>query len=348
MTSGTQTIGAIPGYYKHRQWNGADGSHSDEHNYTWWVDERFLPPVQFKPYPGYPGWLDGSMWTFCPGLPQLYTDKTVGLVNCATNKVFVLLAQSEFNAGVFGGEFKQTYRQLANIVTTIGRGLLRLKAGDAAGALRIWAPKGSYTGVAANSYMAVHFGLIPLTQDIRAAYQFLVNDYRIVKRVRKKCVWKDDALLTQNGVQWRWEAVAIAEVRGEVSMSELSPCDRLSLNDIPSVIWELTTYSWLVDWLIPVGNFLAAVNASNRTAGQVFAVTRMQREALWAPMNLGKYEIRGFDGSSFCKHYGPGPLNSRSVLTGLPWKFPTIQNPLGDNLSRWVTATAFLRQAVGR
>lgn len=240
-------------------------------------------------------------------------------------------------------------------VTSIAKAIVAAKRGNwrkAFGILSL-SPNEDPAGFLANSWMLYHFGISPLLSDIESAMKYMTTHYKRVKYVRAVATYKDGALIVYNNgpTSWQWSEKAIAEIRGYVDMLELSSSDRLgvTLSDIPGIAWELTKLSWICDWLLPVGNFLEAVNAHNKTQGADFAVTRMQRERLENPTKLpGILTVKNWDSKAFQVHYGPGALNSRATMSALPFHFPTIQNPLGDKLSRWYTAMAFLRQSVGR
>lgn len=354
MTSGILEYGVKQGgYYKKRTWSGNDGSRSDEHSYSYTVRESFLLPCRYRLAVSGPtgSWMNGSMFSFSPGLPQSGVNHTNSLVNCANAKIWGDLSQSKFNLGVFAGEFRESYSMICMLVRRLARGISLIRRGNWSRAFEVlasdkWRP--SMSGTAADTYMMVHFGFIPLMKDIESIYELMKHSYRVVKRVRRHCVYKDGKSITYNTVSWAWDIRAVVEVRGEVEMVELSLADRLSLFDVTEIAWELTKLSWMVDWVLPIGNFLAAVNATNKTQGARFAMTRMQREQLGAPTNGKKYEIVPFQVDAFTKLHAISSANNRVVLTALPWEFPTIENPLGDNLSRWVTSLAFLRQRAGR
>lgn len=355
MSSGNIMVGdrGVTAYYKQRIWSGNNGSTRDEHAYSYQLRESFLPPYAWA-YTFWPNfWFYQQSMTFCsPGLPHAQMDHTINLVNCATLKIQGELLQSNFNLGVFSGEFRESYGMICDIVSAFAKAIRYAKAKRFDKALAVLAMAGpkprSLTGVAANSYMMTHFGIIPLCGDIKAAYKLMTTKYRVVKRVRRHCVYKDSTIRNMNGVSWQWDLKALCEIRGDISMVEINAIDRLGLWDLASVGWEVTRLSWLVDWLLPIGNFLQAVNARNQTQCASFGVTRCQVESLTHPKPDGTFITKDVNLGAYEKYYSPGAMNSRGVEMGLPVSFPTIENPLGDNLSRWVTSLAFLRQTVGR
>lgn len=353
MTHGTTILGKQgSGFYQYRDWHGTDGSTADEHDYAYSFRESWLPSVKYA-YATRPNrWMDGSMLTFSPRLPQSSTDHTVNLINCATLKVQGELTQSKFNLGVFAGEFRESYGMICDIVTAFAKSIAYAKRGRFDKAMNVLAMAGpkprSLTGVAANNYMMWHFGILPLCNDINSFYELMLHKYKKLKHVRRCCTYKEDGSKSANSVVWHWQLKAVVEIRGDVEMIDLNAMDRLGLWDLAGTAWELSKLSWLVDWLIPIGNFLSAINAHNQTRGTMFAVTRHQKEELLDPAPTGFYIFKNFDKSSYERFCNPGAINSRYLNDALPLQFPTIQNPLGDNLSRWVTATAFLRQSVGR
>lgn len=356
MTAGDVSSGVVAGGRFHRRiWSGGDGDHSEEHGYAYQVRDSHYPPLEYG-YTFLPGyfWAD-TLFTFSPGLPQSALDRTNNLVNCATNKIQQDLSQNKFHAGVFAGEFRESYHMICAIVHSIAKAVTLAKHGKWDKAMRVLAtqggkvPPGLGTGVAANNYMMWHFGILPLLDDLKNAYEYMKSHYHKLKSVRRHCVYKETKRLEYSGVSWQWTLKALVEIRGNVEMVELSSVDRLGLNDLASVAWEVTKLSWLIDWVLPIGNFLSAVNASNQTKGTEFWISRTQSETLSDPKALAyPYAFRGNFSSGYDKYFGPGTQNSRTFVDSLPWHFPTIQNPLGDNLSRWVTAAAFLRQTVGR
>lgn len=347
MTSGTVIYGTTPGYYRKRSWSGGNGG-PGENTYSWSINNSLLIPVQYRRV-GSTNWLNGSMNTFRPTYLTV-SGASNDCLNKATQKVWEDLTQSRFNAGIFAGESRESYRMICDIVKNIASAVHFAKRGQWNKAFRFlsMSPRESHTGVAANSYMMMHFGILPLLGDLKAAYDYMRTSYKVVKRVKKMSGFKEADTKALNGVTWQREYRCLAEVRGNVEMVALNEADRLGLNDLASVAWELTKLSWIVDWIIPVGNFLSAVNAHNKTEGTEFWVTRMETTSVLRPVNSWVYEIKPFDSSAFYTLYLAGPVNTRYAMSGLPWVFPTIKNPLGDNLSRWATSAAFLRQSVGR
>lgn len=348
MTSGNITIGSIPGpYYRKKIWNGGNNG-PGENAYTYQINEASLIPVKYRVF-GATTWRNGSMNTFKPSY-SLVSGMPNDVLNKATQKVWEELAQSKFHAGVFAGEFHESYKMLSGSVRTIALAISAAKRGKWERALRILnIPLGkSAGGAAANSYMMVHFGVLPLLSDMSNMYELMKTKYKVVHHVKKSCSYREERNKTLNGVTWRNFYKCVAEIRGEVHMLELGATDRLSCYDLAGVAWELTRLSWLIDWVVPIGNFLQAVNAHNMTEGKLFWTTRMETVRLDSPKKDGSYEIEPFDLAAFQQWFLPGAQNARSQMSALPWVFPTIKNPLGDNLSRWTTSVALLRQSVGR
>lgn len=361
MTSGTQVYGQTPGYYRKRVWSGNDGDRSQEHGFYYTINESYFPAIKRKMFGT---WYNQSMFTYAPGMPTTAVNYTTNLLNCATNKVYGDLTQNRFNAGVFSGEFRDSYRMTCDIVHSVAVAIGALKKGDYAKAAHVIATQSgafgakikhvkqvarpSIGGVAANNYMMTHFGILPLLDDLKGLYDYMRNSYQVVRQVRRHCVHKEDSSILYSGVRWQWHLKALVEVRGRVVMTQLSEMDRLGLTDLATVLWEITRLSWLADWIIPVGNFLSAVNAHNKTTGDLFFVSRMQEESIDKPVLEANYTFDTWGGDAFRKVRATNSANNRSAFVGLPWEFPAISNPLGDNLSRWVTSAALLRQTIGR
>lgn len=351
MTYGNTAVGTVGnGYRRHRNWSGNDGLRSEEHAYSCTVEESFSVPVKYRAVtaPGDYPWKSGSMFNFAPGLPRVGINHTINLQNKLTAKIWDKITQSDFNAGVFAGEARESYHTIVGLLRDIGRAYHALRKKQFAKAARVLggqrlSKKGLPASIdsVADRWMWWNFGVRPMLYDIKSVYELLTKTHLVVKRVRCSASYKEHESVTINGVAWNWQLFACAAGRGEVSVPDLSVADRVGLMDPLSVAWELTRLSWLIDWVIPIGNFLEAFNASRSVNVSNFWVSRYQYEKICTPQNTGRYIIVPFDASAFRVSIG---TCDRKKFTKLPVRLPSIENPLGDNLSKWATTMALFRQ----
>lgn len=198
----------------------------------------------------------------------LGTGNTTWLANddiALIGRLRTAIAGSDFNVGIVLGEGHQTLRLIADAATRIYRGLNAAKRLDYSGAL--YALTGSHgrmpRGVrrtASNMWLELQYGWKPLVQDIHSGAEFLAQKlnfgYQQSYKVRLK---KKGGLTTTSPLYFFADAgenvcygQLIARVR-EVDVPALA-----GLTDPLSVAWELLPWSFVADWVIPVGAYLSA------------------------------------------------------------------------------------------
>lgn len=104
------------------------------------------------------------------------------------------------------------------------------------------------------------------------------------------------------------------------------------LADPASVLWERFPLSWVVDWMLPVGNFLAAVDFWRRNEG-VFVVTHIKEQVC-----AGFYPV--LDSRGYNQTWEPQSGFSyralemeRSVNTELQIPYPSLDVEVGKSLT---------------
>jgi len=193
------------------------------------------------------------------------------------NKVAKRLKGHQFNAGVFLGTFHQSFNMLYSAATNLF-GLYRaVRRGDVGGAVR------SLTSVTfarniqnpakmrnftkklrardiSGAWLAAQYGWIPLASDIyeaAGALDSLLFRREIDLRVSKR-VW---SVIDDSTSPSLWTAPAVLERKVTLFVKlEENPgtLNGLGLLDPLSVAWELLPFSFVVDWFLPIGNYLEA------------------------------------------------------------------------------------------
>lgn len=133
-------------------------------------------------------------------------------------------------------------------------------------------------------------------------------------------------------------------IRGlKLSVTEPTPLvTELGLLDVSSVAWELVPYSFVVDWFIPIGNFLSALSFVQRTTGTYSAIRRKRLQwamnpsghtfysngnpNAWFTFTVDKYTGRQYREFSNQRSTSQ-PITSASVLTAnsLPQFKPLVK-----------------------
>jgi len=195
------------------------------------------------------------------------------------------VAGSDFNLGVFLGESHQALNMIANSATRIFTGLKYLKRGNivgAAHALGAPPPKGHFTpkGVRtdmANAWLELQYGWLPLVSDAKGAAEFLAKqlEFPLVRtyKVRKR---KPIALtpVTSSLLQFKGHRETCGQIIARISEANVAQLS--GLLDPASIAWELLPWSFVADWFLPIGDYLAARSFVSSITGE-FATTKTTR-----------------------------------------------------------------------
>lgn len=193
----------------------------------------------------------------------------------------------ELNLGVTLGEFGETVDLVVGALRTVRRSYKDLRRGKPASALKTLLGfrkearrrGGAWTrdrpdpptsirdtpGVLSDKWLTYSLGLRPLLKDVESAVKVLDGQIRTSPRVftlnthmRKDVnvnrVWYYGH---QDGVQGTLTCSGRMRIR--VSDPFLYTLSQLGLTDPVTVAWELVPFSFVVDWFVPVGEYLEAI-----------------------------------------------------------------------------------------
>lgn len=123
----------------------------------------------------------------------------------------------------------------------------------------------------ANIWLAYHFGVIPTIMDIHHAMGVLVKD---APALAVQAVGKGTESFGFSGRNYDWnrsgEATTIVKLGGEVTHVNRNAmlAAQLGFTQPLSTIWEMTPFSWFVDYFVNVGDMLS--NLEPRFPGITF------------------------------------------------------------------------------
>lgn len=112
-----------------------------------------------------------------------------------------------------------------------------------------------------NLWLEYHFGWAPLLGDIHNACDVLKSN---PPAQRVTATGKAMYEFTRGRGAWDWSTVGLYETKAKISAevyvsnANLALANQLGLVNPVSVAWEVVPFSFLVDWFIPVGKFLAS------------------------------------------------------------------------------------------
>lgn len=328
MSSGTSIVGTYDGvFYKKRSWNGGDGKYSigpngkkklNFHSYGVEHDYRFATRGGAPYNQVIIAQAIGSPWASLDSMKL-------------QSKLVEAIRGHDFNLGVAVAEGKQTVNMAKDALLKIGTAFVALKRGNFALAARQFGTKTIPNSKLKPSdisgrWLELQFGWIPLLSDVKAAaeaYHKLSSPPKVdVIRVSHR-----SAVSKQTGSdQYKtWQAISLETRTITYRLTEsLSDARSLGLLDPASVAWELVPYSFVVDWFLPIGNYLENLNALPFLTGEYHMTTKY--ESSGTAQGKPPYTI----GASAQRYYS---ISNRGARTsGLQAATPSFK-PLEKSLS---------------
>lgn len=220
--------------------------------------------VKHNTFPSYIQKLEGAF-----ACDRTYTGMWVGapdsnLQVATRNKAFAKLQQSDFGTGVFLGELGETinllrhpFRELASLLSS-----------------KTWrdAVKGS-----SSAWLQVRYGVMPLYRDIMSLHELLLKKaaaqhLKLLKR-RSKLLSPPTVTVTSRshgdlGFYWtrvQKDTISVKSVSTVHYYTSMNAWMRtlqvwgLSPYQVPEVAWELISLSFVVDWIVRIGDWLSAI-----------------------------------------------------------------------------------------
>jgi len=184
------------------------------------------------------------------------------------NELLKRIKDADVNLGVAMGESLKTADFISSSMVKVVRSYQLLKRGRVSESLRTltgahqrdWR---DIPGALSNNWLAYSYGLKPLLNDVYGACKALEKSWRPrvpIKTVscsfsRSYDLWQQ--ISPPNGL---YHTLGSGRARGEVQFVVENPLirtlDQVGLTNPLSVAWELVPFSFVVDWFIPVGNFI--------------------------------------------------------------------------------------------
>lgn len=187
---------------------------------------------------------------------------------------------STFNAGVFLGEGREALNMIANRASQIYGAFRAFKHGDSRSAARILTrhndrKKAISRTAVANNWLELQYGWLPLLADIHDGMGFLAHHLNVplqhVVRVSEKSsnpsqTFGQGQFIHQNKVSYRRKSI-------KAILKEQNVYQLAGLTDPLSVAWELMPYSFVIDWFLPIGDYLAARGTASAMSGGTFVTS---------------------------------------------------------------------------
>jgi hypothetical protein len=269
------------------------------------------------------------------------------------------LKDQKINLAQAFAERQQTVNLIGDTAGRIARSLMALKKGDirkAAEALKVKppkrVPKGKYAkDRMSNEWLALQYGWNPLLNDVYGGAEALAekdmaepNRYIVTVKAGKKAkdsrrVVKDGGRLSDDYLNYRQIGLSRMKYGVRVSLSYVedntftAEMASLGLTNPALLAWELMPWSFVVDWFLPLGNWISAMDATlgwnfkggHYTTLEEVTHRRFYRTREWKLLDglkKPRYSAISFD-EIVSERYG-----YRGVYSSSPIPKITIKNPL--------------------
>lgn len=257
----------------------------------------------------------------------------------ARNKARASLRETGVNFANMLGEYKQTTSMLARNAHTLHGMIRKLKRKAPA---VIFQPRKHWTKASADAWLEFTYGVKPLAQDLYDSYATWSKGspgkpaYQRTKSTSRGSMHgiKTSGVGTTRVVE-SWTCARYDQVVAYVTMKNgglSAAAGQFGLTNPASLVWELTTLSFVVDWFVNVGEVLGSLdNPLYLSEGITYCAGRMERNTQTVVHRRGITSLE----YSYKGRVEFGSLGSTAEL---------VYNP-SVGIQRALSAVALLRQS---
>lgn len=252
-------------------------------------------------------------------------------INGMYSKLVSRLHGHNFRLGVTAGEAPKTLNAIVETVDTLAKAIVHCKRGNfsqAAKVLGVSHRTGTKTKFKETSvsgrFLELQYGWKPLLQDAYNAAEFLASKQvpqPLVVRAtyRRQNRAPVDAL--SSGIKL-WISETAARIKLEVDEQDsMAERNTLSLLNPALVAWELVPYSFVIDWFLPIGEWLDNLAMIPFLRGRFLLSRRTTMRVRWSWFSPPHPWVDGMETT------GLKVLTSREVLSSLKVPLPNFVPP---------------------
>lgn len=256
----------------------------------------------------------------------------------------------DFNAGIFAGELGETVDLLAGRVKQLALAARAARKGNFADALQhlkksgVRVPKNpkrppkNGMGVqdpsrASSLWLELQYGWKPLVSDIYSLSETIVNldqprKRRIVARGRKPALVTPNLASAFNytGNSWVQKQI-VAYITEDIPSWPAA----LGLMDPELVAWELVPFSFVVDWFLPIGNWLQARAFAQRAKGTFVVTTTRRYHCRYADVKPYAWACIKWPNSQYYSQESLGWYRYITVVRTVGQSLPQVPMPVFTN-----------------
>lgn len=305
--------------------------------------------------------VDGSQWSvdYVANFSLQSVDsgnELNALLNSALIQARNNLKDMKVDLGTAFGERAQTARLIGDTATSLARAFTQLKRGNVRNAMHALGISGRRSEPRGSSipkkWLELQYGWKPLLSDVWGAVDALSkrdrSDWRVTAKGRAQTKKDKTYSETGNNVSHFVSSTKgefYAFVRIDAFLREVSSLTSLGVTNPLNVAWELVPYSFVVDWFLPVGNWISSLDATLGMDIQGCSQTQFKRL-----ISTGQGFTHDFGGTRYTNEWTMLRKEvwlNRVVGLSVPRpSFPSLKDPV--SLGHMANGLSLLAQAFGR
>lgn len=215
----------------------------------------------------------------------------------AETECLLKIKSQKVNLSVAAAEMHKSVDMIGNRIGTLARAVAAARKGKfakAADLLGVPKPKKGFLSKgsknAAQGWLELTYGWMPLLQDIDGIYMSAITKQReFGQLIKAKRVLKTQSVRSvPSQLENRFDVVrqdhieytCVVALNYRVNNEALAAAAQVGLDNPLTVAWELTPFSFLLDWVVPIGNYIDSFTATQGldfVGGTLTEVTRVSR-----------------------------------------------------------------------
>lgn len=234
--------------------------------YPYWTSR----PSYSGPIPGRESGVKAPSSYWFSGLYGVYTP-TSGDLARLDNKLRLKIKDEKVNLAVMSSEFGQAVTMTADLARNVSDAWAGLVDGDAKKRRsllrRIKHPANRADRALASKWLELQYGWLPLMSDVHGAAESAARGLRdegVFQLTSASTSWRvahTGPSTTIASFETYSDVTLRALARYKVRNAKVKLLSELGFLNPLSYIWERIPYSFVVDWVVPVGDYLAGLDA---------------------------------------------------------------------------------------
>lgn len=306
-----------------------------------------------------------SIHSYVPELLEIPNDVMARLESEAVNLSLTGLKDQKVNLGIAFASRQQTVDLVLQSAKRVASGLRDLKSGNFSRAWRSLGGKGpvprrpgakgkSQSKALADDWLALQFGWKPLLDDVYGAAEQLAKIYQrpVRSRISRSRTWNGAEVTSHPswGIISEVRKTASVTVKYvyvfSVSSQIVTDLSSVGITNPATVLWDKLPWSFVIDWFVPVGTFIDALDASLGLSFEKGCKTVFQKSRSISD-GRGSASWGGWSYRGSMKSTNTLVECSRTPLSAFPSPSVPVFSPRFSN-SKAVTLSALIYQQLAK